>query len=215
MARAKQHKYTIRYYFSAITLCFSLLTFPQSGLTQNICTCKQDNLTLNTRYERAFAVFTGTVTKTKRRFSTDEQWITFDVLDSWKGARHEHITVRISSHDALSVLLGSTCGYRFKRGASYLIFSYKSPSRNEISRTSNCGNIVPLEQATDFIRALGSPAWQFNIPPLPQEPHNPTKITPALPTQTLPNAPSGLPTAPSGLPTIQESFPPIRQRVAP
>ncbi len=188
--------YFLRSFF-LLALCLTFLTSP--ALAFKICRCTDKDITPLERYDRAFGVFTGKVQKVRRRLNPDAHHVTFDVYDSWKGVRFEEVIITTSGTDYAAVLReGITCGYDFNKGDEFLIFSYRNHNDRGLSSTSACGNIIPLTQASAYIDYFGKPSWQFNLPPLPVTPVDPTHIDPTTQQVTIPPIlPMHSPTLPS------------------
>ncbi len=71
----------------------------------------------------------------------------FEVETMWKGELNKRITIYSNDGD------GPSCGYRFKRNGSYLVFSYLGD--NEMLQTSLCSGNITEKEAESEILALG------------------------------------------------------------
>lgn len=150
---------------------------------------------------RAFAIFTGTVVRVTREINPDRQRVDFSVQQSWKGAKYPVITVFTEGTDLVSLAReGLTCGYRFRVGEQYLIFSFRDKDERGPSSVSKCAGIYPLNQAGPMITVLGQPTDSFTSK-LPEHratasPSTVREATSETQHQTSP-ATSALPTIPN------------------
>ena len=112
------------------------------------CTCAPSGLP-GEALERADAVFAGKVTSIKfkgtspyRLSSADPVEVEFKVSRVWKGPLRETFTVETENS-------GISCGYQFKEGRNYIVYTWGS------NRTGLCTRTAPAWMAfADFV-ALG------------------------------------------------------------
>lgn len=113
------------------------------------CRCVIDpNQTLEqkitTNLETAKAVFSGKVVEITASRNSQDILVKIIVEESWKEILPEEITVVTDS---------SSCGYRFEKGRSYLVFA-KSSDEYGLS-TSKCLSNSELENAAQELKILG------------------------------------------------------------
>ncbi len=137
-----------------ILIALLLLSSDAYALTVCKCTEKQS---VEEEFQRAFAVFTGTVEDIKIGIGANKRTkVTFKVHRSWKGATHETISVYAAGSGLYSrgkeLLL---CNYQFTEGQTYLVFSHRKHNRNGLSFVSECGNTTNYKYATNIINELG------------------------------------------------------------
>lgn len=138
-----------------------ILLLPIDAGAFEICKCKEGE-TLAEKQDRAFAIFTGTVKEVRREINPDRHKIKFKVHDSWRGAKHKTISVYTSGTDAVSLVReGLTCGYKFKRGETYLVYSYRQRHRNGPSSVSHCSGTKKVDKAKYDLKTLGDPMLSF------------------------------------------------------
>ena len=85
--------------------------------------------------KKATAVFSGKVLKIEKE-GEFELAVTFAVESQWKGVADKEVVVRTGIDDGI-------CGYKFKKGASYLIYAHET-KRDEVKylATSICTRIT-------------------------------------------------------------------------
>lgn len=100
--------------------------------------------------EISSAVFSGKVIGIKRHSQSAELFgqveVIFEVDKSWKGVDKRVVSVFTSSGSA-------SCGYGFKKGRTYLVYTGGSP-QGQLS-TSICSRTKRLNKAGDDLRVLG------------------------------------------------------------
>lgn len=142
----------------------SISSFYSDSHAFNYCKCSKKQVTLEEKFKNAFAVFTGEVTKIRKYFSPDYTMIRFKVKKSWKGVKTNRFAVKTGGRDLFALIReGITCGATFKKGKSYMVLSYRNHSTG-LSYTSNCGNVIPLEnreRIEDYITTFGKPKLYF------------------------------------------------------
>lgn len=123
------------------------------------CGCSCDSaITSRCQQMRAYrgqALFLGTVTEIRYRnahFGKDsmkEQVVTFSIQDAFKGINKKTVTVSSFAEPGM-------CGFRFRRGRSYLVDgdSYADVSEFQTVNVSSCGMTIQAEWAEDDIHFL-------------------------------------------------------------
>ncbi|CAM3954721.1 hypothetical protein COLU111180_16390 [Cohnella lubricantis] len=104
------------------------------------------------RLERASAVFVGQVVDRGGRESFehgDLREYTFRVEQAWKGVSGSPMTVY--SYDNGE----AACGYTFKEGETYLVFSYSNEEGDQL-QTNLCSGNVPISEAGADLELLGA-----------------------------------------------------------
>jgi hypothetical protein len=125
-----------------------LLSISLPSYAINVCRCNPEATKFESKYKRAYAIFTGEVVNIQRQINPDRQKITFKVMESWRGAKHPNISVYSQGIDAAATLReGLTCGFPFRNGEKYLIYSFRNKNVNGPSWTTKCGGVIPLAQA--------------------------------------------------------------------
>lgn len=173
--------------FTGFLCVLALLTSaPAAGFSR--CECGDPKTALEYR-DRAYAVFTGKVIDIRRRIRPGGLQVKFQVEDAWKGAKHENITVLTDTASLLALVYrGVTCGYDFEEGSRYLVYAYYETGAHGPARVSRCGGTQPIEEAGEFIRALGTPTLRFPAMPAPPPvPVDPTRIPPLPEATPLPS----------------------------
>lgn len=94
--------------------------------------------------ERAAAVFSGKVTKIEQVNDFSKR-VTIALDRTWKGVEGAEVAVYTASN-------GAACGYGFKEGESYLIYTYKTDRGQE---TNICTRTRGIADAAEDIKALG------------------------------------------------------------
>jgi hypothetical protein len=113
------------------------------------CKCRQPPAP-KVALEASSAVFSGKVTN----IETDNQGIvriTFEISRTWKGTKESSVKVSTATTSA-------ACGYKFKKGESYLVYCYRSDSRGKkpgILHTNICTRTRSLKMAVDDLKELG------------------------------------------------------------
>ena len=130
-----------------IFACASLLCLEGTALA---CTCVPSKGVAQD-VEISSAVFSGKVIEIKRHDRTAEPFwqveVIFEVDKSWKGVDKRIVSVFTSSGSA-------SCGYGFKKGRTYLVYTGGSPQ--ERLSTSICNRTKRLNQAREDLRVLGA-----------------------------------------------------------
>ncbi|TVX93806.1 hypothetical protein [Paenibacillus agilis] len=102
------------------------------------------------RLERSSVVFEGEVIKkggTKQSQFHGLREYTFKVNTVWKGNQSNKVTIYAFDGNEAS------CGIGFKKGESYLVFSYHD---EELLQTNYCSGNLPISEAENIIKELGS-----------------------------------------------------------
>ncbi len=115
------------------------------------CSCIEPGSPLQ-ELDRAALVFTGKTVSVKEyepplgitffTSSTDPTTVKFEVDTVWKGPAHETISLETAR-------LGASCGYTFKEGNEYIVYSRDGETVNLCSRTKS------LSLAAEDLAALG------------------------------------------------------------
>ncbi|MEM7235597.1 MAG: hypothetical protein AAF517_25715 [Planctomycetota bacterium] len=98
--------------------------------------------------EAATAVFLGSVVSVETRPKEYMKRVTFEVLESWKGAEVDAIEVVTGRG-------GGDCGYPFSDGQIYLVYAHGD---KELA-TSICSRTRSQDRAGDDLAALGEPVY--------------------------------------------------------
>jgi hypothetical protein len=126
---------------------FSLILM--SASIAQACSCGRVPTTKES-LKHSTAVFSGKVTKIEP-FKKYYFKVTFEIARTWKGTNGKTETV-------LTPNSGAGCGYTFKKGKSYLLYSYR-PKEDEIKPiplyTIICSRTKPLALAAADIKVLG------------------------------------------------------------
>lgn len=114
------------------------------------CKCVDpDSIPIEEAISKSTAIFIGEVISIANAQKDLE--VKFDVLTSYKGIdRRSYISVRTARTEAL-------CGYPFKVGERYLVFTYGS----DILYTSLCTRTAPLNKSEMTISMLPKPLFSF------------------------------------------------------
>jgi hypothetical protein len=115
---------------------FFITLFIISSIPAIACTCSKDpsfskKEEITEKYEHADIVFSGNLIKkeilntAQKRSSGDPVRYTFEIIKQYKG------TFSKSTIEILSAASGSTCGYIFNEGMTYLIYSRVSSHFNK------------------------------------------------------------------------------------
>jgi hypothetical protein len=94
--------------------------------------------------KRSAAVFSGKVKRIRKEGYSNV--VQFEVLKSWKGVRARRMIVYTLSESSL-------CGYDFKTGHSYLVYS--SSGKEAVLYTDICTRTSELETAAEDLKELG------------------------------------------------------------
>lgn len=142
--------FRIRDMSSVCLLAFSLLLFGSSALA---CSCApypaDEAEAVAMAYERADAVFLGTVTgvRSKRLQPLSVRDATFELSSSWKG---------LSSYDGAVVRSADgelACGFNFRKSNRYLVFAHWDADQG-ILWTNMCELTREESEATGLIKVL-------------------------------------------------------------
>ncbi len=140
-----------------VSLCFLILVASISALG---CTCDMVDpapLCQQLRSYKGSFLFLGVVTDIRHRqvavgdHRVKEQVVTFSIQEVFAGVQSKAITLT-SFADA------GMCGYRFRKGASYLVDatyqSYEAAGSAPQLSVNSCGPTAPASEAEDSIRFL-------------------------------------------------------------
>lgn len=119
------------------------------------CMCARNDV--RTEFASSDAVFTGRVLAiSDPAVGSSYGWyprrVTLRVDRAWKGVESDTVVVRTGMGDA-------DCGFRFRRGASYLVFA-GTEDDGSLS-TGLCDRTTRLWRAAAALRALGPPARRW------------------------------------------------------
>jgi hypothetical protein len=147
---------------SLIVLTFST---PAHALRIKTCICG-DPKPIEQESERAFAIFTGTVKEIRIGLGAHKRTkIKFDVHQSWKGARHETISVWAAGADLYSKAKDTfQCHYKFAKGQTYFVVAHRKKNQNGPATVTTCGNTRTYDAAIELILRMGEPTIK-NTPP--------------------------------------------------
>jgi hypothetical protein len=93
-------------------------------------------------------IFLGDITAIRNRTDGALPYyvVTFSVKDRWKGGISDSVSVRTNAGEI-------ACGYRFKKGNSYLVFAHWDDQRQQLT-TSFCDLTRSEAKAKDAIGVL-------------------------------------------------------------
>lgn len=118
--------------------------------TARACSCESPKSPAQ-ELERAAAVFAGKVVEIMSHKQTADPFLTIEVVFNvetiWKGAGDKTVSVFTSAHS-------DNCGYRFKRGRTYLVYAYRHLG-GQVS-TSICSRTRRLKNAHEDLKELGT-----------------------------------------------------------
>jgi len=157
----------MRYLYLFITLSIIVnLTMITPSAAFNVCRCEEEQ-PLEVQKKRAYSIFAGRVKHIRRDLTPHRNIIRFDVYASWKRIRNEEITVYSSARDMVSLYYdGISCGYNFKKGQDYLVFTWRAKNRHGPANVNRCTGTNILALATEDWQALGEPLYSFAPLPL-------------------------------------------------
>jgi Carboxypeptidase regulatory-like domain len=116
----------------------------------------------------AEAVFVGTVASVKEGARSQKpggeleftpRLVRFTVEQSFLGPA-------VAETEIATGLGGFDCGYPFAKGATYLVYAYKTSEKDETLYTSTCSRTTPVARADEdlaYLRGLGGPAYGFTV----------------------------------------------------
>lgn len=145
----------------------SLLVVALSGARASACGCMGKGTPCEA-FGDAAAVFVGTVTSVEggsRRQKPDGELdfkprlVRFAVEQSFLGGAGAETEVATG-------LGGMDCGYPFAKGATYLVYAYKTGEKDERLYTSTCSRTAPVARADEdlaYLRGAGGPANGFTV----------------------------------------------------
>jgi len=171
----------------AFLIIIALFMLPSDSQAFEWCRCKNPPETVEEKQRRAFGIFVGKVDRIVREINPDRQRVEFDVLHSWKGVRNDEVSVYNSGKDFVALVReGITCGYRFKQGETYLVYSYQHKKTQGPTYTSKCGGTKLYGEAIKEVKQLGAPIHSFGKKHFVK--NNPARKTPLLKSTPLPDA---------------------------
>lgn len=142
-------------FVAALCLIAAVLATPHAAVA---CSCAQQSPA--EAFAAASDVFEGRVSSITREGPAnggpDAAFVVaFDVVQTWKNANHEHVTVRTSLNSA-------SCGYAFAEHTSYLVYARSVQDR---LFTSLCSRTTPMSAAAEDLRVLGAGVTPVDIAP--------------------------------------------------
>jgi len=145
-------KLRMRFFVIFLIVIISLSTplYPQES---SACSCA--TVSTNEAIENSVAIFSGTVTKITESYPTwpitssaDPVTVEFQVDRVWKGVSEKTIKVKTPSS-------GSSCGYGFEMGKTYLVYSHDIQEEPPVPRVSLCSRTAPISDASEDLDELG------------------------------------------------------------
>lgn len=143
-----------------------LVSFVAAGVAivptvSDACTCTRPSI--EEEYSRASEVFLGTAEEVRRVQPGWFRWpsrvdprlgtrVRFRVLARWKGDHDETEVVWTAS-------IGAACGYRFHRGATYLVYAIQPKDRDHLE-VDLCSRTEVAECVVAHAPTIGPPVWQ-------------------------------------------------------
>jgi MYXO-CTERM domain-containing protein len=112
--------------------------------TARACSCLEQPF--ETAHESAVAIFEGRAASIAPA-DDGRLLVTFDVVQTWRAANHEHVEVLTASN-------GAACGYTFEVGTSYLV--YAASAEGERYVVSLCSRTARMADADGDRALLGS-----------------------------------------------------------
>ncbi|HEX2079742.1 MAG TPA: hypothetical protein VHG08_18650 [Longimicrobium sp.] len=142
--------------FGFLALLGALWTAPPCETGFCMCAVRED---VATELAEAHAVFTGRVVAVGDTVVGDGHFpgprvrqVTLRVDRAWKGVDSSTVVVVTGMSDG-------SCGFRFRRGASYLVFAHAADDGSLV--TGLCDRTSRLWRAAGTLRALGEPARRW------------------------------------------------------
>lgn len=129
-------------------------------------------------FEKAAAVFVGTVQQVKREEQSAVNIVTLTVEHAWKGIAAGQRTVTVQTASS-----GKACGYEFQEKVGYLVYAF---SEGKNLRTGECSRTKLLANAEeDLVFLTGDAATakmirSTAVPPPALAPQAPTPAPPGL-----------------------------------
>ena len=128
-----------------LLVAFSIITFVGGNRRVLACSCA-DPVPIGVSIDHAAGIFAGKVTALGRTYEPYPIEIaTFDVDTVWKGNLGHSVLVSTAQD-------GSTCGYGFQLGETYLVYAVGESAN---LYTSSCMRTKPLAAAEPDLAALG------------------------------------------------------------
>jgi hypothetical protein len=94
------------------------------------------------------AVFSGKVIKIRRE--GDQNKVTFEVANVWKGVKTKKVT--ITTHSS-----GSLCGYSFQKDQSYIVYCHSPQDKKQGTlRVSLCSRTKSIKNAKEDLQDVGA-----------------------------------------------------------
>ncbi|MEK3704152.1 hypothetical protein MKY87_08450 [Paenibacillus sp. FSL R7-0198] len=140
-----------------LVMCMLILLLVTSGLAlfpgEKVYACSCVESDVQERLKTNTTVFTGEVVKKGRSQQSKHDGLlreyTFEVDTAWKGVNAKKLKILASDGGSES------CGIQFEKNQSYLIYAYQYEVDHKL-HTNLCSRNVPVEQAGDDLKLLGS-----------------------------------------------------------
>ena len=123
-------------------------------LTTQACDCVSPPV--DKAFEKAAAVFAGTVQEVRDDRQSGVKIVTLTVEQAWKGLAADQKTVTVQTASS-----GKACGYEFQEKINYLVYAY---GESKSLRTDECSRTCPLANAEeDLVFLTGDAATAKKI----------------------------------------------------
>lgn len=147
-------------------------------LTTQACDCVSPPV--DKAFERAAAVFAGTVQEVRDDRQSGVKIVTLTVEQAWKGLAADQKTVTVQTASS-----GKACGYEFQEKINYLVYAY---GESKSLRTGECSRTCPLANAEEdlvFLTGDAATAKKIRTTAVPLPAPAPQALTPAPPGLTV------------------------------
>lgn len=131
---------------TAVKLMFALIACAAAGPAA-ACTCRRSTPGVKFAAGSSTEVFLAEVLDMTRSSKSENWEVALQTHAVWKGSVAQKITV----HG------GGMCGFQFKKGNQYLIYSRSMKDQIVVSM---CSRTMDYSRATDDIQTLGAPKWK-------------------------------------------------------
>ncbi len=135
-------------------------------LGASACSCAEQPF--ETAHAGAAAIFEGRAASIAPQ-EDGRLLVTFDVVQTWRAAGHEHVEV-------LTQALEATCGYPFEIGTSYLV--YAAEAEGDRYLVSLCSRTAPMAAADSDRVLLGSGVVPVDVVDSPESDRAPVSHPP-------------------------------------
>ena len=147
-------------------------------LTTQACDCVSPPV--DKAFEKAAAVFAGTVQDVRDDRQSGVKIVTLTVEQAWKGLAADQKTVMVETASS-----GKHCGYEFQEKINYLVYAY---GESKSLRTGECSRTCPLANAEEdlvFLTGDAATAKKIRTTAVPLPAPAPQAPTPAPPGLTV------------------------------